>query len=397
MIRRIRILILFLNVNAVLLAPLAFADPYIPRNQADILEHLPFKPGDPSMRELRQQRTVLARAPDNALLAAQSARDYIKQGRAQGDPRYFGYAQGALNPWWHLENPPSDILFLRATLRQTSHDFNGALADLDRLLAQHPDNLNGWLARAIILQVRGDYGEAKKSCAPLLQNRSLQLMAQSCINSVASFDGAAQASYNALHSTLQNVRKPTPEDRQWALTILADIAVRTGQAALAEQHFNDALALGRDNWLLGAYADFLLDQHRPMEVIELLKDEVNVDNLLLRLTLAEQAVNAPTLSKHVVMLRERFAASRLRNDMRHRREEARFTLHILHEPRQALKLAQENWAVQREPEDARILLAAALAAEDRRAAQPVLEFIARNQLEDVYLEALVKQVEALSK
>src|SRR5437588_11570286 len=44
-------------------------------------------------------------------------------------------------------------------------------------------------------------------------------------------------------------------------------------------------------------------------------------------------------------------------DDRHRvhiREEARFTLHLLNDPQTALKLAQENWQVQKESADLRI-------------------------------------------
>ncbi|MEO5702810.1 MAG: hypothetical protein ABIQ54_02795 [Gammaproteobacteria bacterium] len=375
-------------------SPVAVATPFVPNDPAQIIERLPFKPGDASVRELREQRAALTREPDNIKLAVQAARDYMTRGRAEGDPRFFGYAEGALGPWWNLPNPPEDVLLLRAKLHQVNHDFAAALTDLDLLLKSDPNNLNAWLTRAIIFQVQGKYAEAQKNCAPLLQIPSLKLTGLSCVSSVASFNGAAQASYDALYKGLEGRADITPEDRQWALTILADIAARTGQTAVAERHFKDALMLGPDIWLLGAYANFLLDQGRPTEVIELLKDETSVDNLLLLLTLAEQAVNAPALAKHVLMLRERFAASRLRNDMRHRREEARFTLHILHEPREALKLAQENWAVQREPEDARVLLEAALAAEDIKAAQPVLKFLTESGLEDVHLDGLVKQVKA---
>ncbi len=378
------------------LPALAFAIPYKPTDAAQVLERLPFKPGEASVRELREQRDSLARDPENVELAAQAARDFIARGRAQGDPRYFGYAQAALRPWWDDQNPPADILFLRATLRQSSHDFKGALSDLDKLLANEPGNLNAALSRAVIFQVKGDYAQAKESCAPLLRHPRLQLMAQSCISSIESFNGKGQASYDALRQVLENHPDASPEDRQWALTIMADTAARIGQSALAEQHFKEAMSLGRDNWLIGTYADFLLDQGRPQEVIDLLKNETDVDNLLLLLALAEQDLKAPLLSKHVAMLRARFDAGRMRNDQRHQREEARFALHLLHEPEQALKLAQDNWAVQHEPEDARILIAAALAAENLTAAQPVVEFLERTGMEDAHLEKLVAQVKDLS-
>jgi len=143
---------------------------------------------------------------------------------------------------------------------------------------------------------------------------------------------------------------------------------------------------------LGAYADFLLAQGSPQEVIELLRDKTEVDTLLLLLTLAEQELDAPSLVEHVELLRDRFAASRLRNDQRHLREEARFTLHLLDRPKIALQLARANWDTQHEPEDARIFLQAALAAGRPEAAEPVLVFLERSGLEDIRLERLTRRV-----
>jgi len=165
-----------------------------------------------------------------------------------------------------------------------------------------------------------------------------------------------------------------------------------GRPQIAEGHFKQALALEvRDSYLLGAYADFLLDENRSAEVVQLLKDETRADGLLLRLALAEQALRAPTLQDHIMALTARFETSRRRADARHRREEAIFTLKLLNQPHKALRLAEANWAVQREPWDARILLESALSARDRRAAQPVLGWLLETKLEDVRLARLASQ------
>lgn len=124
----------------------------------------------------------------------------------------------------------------------------------------------------------------------------------------------------------------------------------------------------------------------------MLRDKTEVDTLLLLLTLAEQELDAPSLVEHVELLRDRFAASRLRNDQRHLREEARFTLHLLDRPKIALQLARANWDTQHEPEDARIFLQAALAAGRPEAAEPVLVFLERSGLEDIRLERLTRRV-----
>ena len=104
--------------------------------------------------------------PENIDLAVHLARLYIELGRAEADPRYYGYAQAALLPWWDRPAPPPDILLLRATLRQSQHDFPGALADLSQVLDQDPRNAQAWLTRAVILRVTGDFAEGSaRLCA----------------------------------------------------------------------------------------------------------------------------------------------------------------------------------------------------------------------------------------
>lgn len=368
----------------------ASAAPFIPADDAVILERLP-TPVDPRTRELRQLRAALSRNPGDLPRAVQLVRRYLEIGRAEADPRYYGYAQAALRPWWDLPQPPPAVLVLRAALRQAQHDFDGALKDLSHVLALQPSNAQAWLSQAIILEVRGDYAGALRSCIPLL-TLSTALTATACVSSAASLSGQAEKSYNLLHQTLAKSSQATPQERLWALTLLAEIAARMGRHQSAEQHFQQALALGlRDAYLLGAYADFLLDQNRPAEVKMLLQDDTRVDGLLLRLALAEQRLDSSLLKEHVETLRMRFAANRLRGDTLHLRNEARFTLHLLNRSAEALQLARQNWAVQREPWDARLLLEAALRAGDHAAAQPVLDWMHRAHLQDTQLERLAMQ------
>ena len=82
------------------------------------------------------------------------------------------------------------------------------------------------------------------------------------------------------------------------------------------------------------------------------------------------------------MLKARFDASHARGDVVHRREEARYRLYLEDDARGACDLAKANWDVQKEPWDARILLATAVAAHDRDAAAPVLAHLAMWHLED---------------
>ena len=69
----------------------------------------------------------------------------------------------------------------------------------------------------------------------------------------------------------------------------------------------------------------------------------------------------------------------------HRREQARFLLDVSWQPAAALAAAQQNWQVQREPEDLLILMRAAQAAREPQAAAPAREFLRQQKLQDVRL------------
>jgi tetratricopeptide (TPR) repeat protein len=322
---------------------------------------------------------------------------YTRLGRAESDPRYYGYAQAALSPWWRQTKPPGEILLLRATLRQYRHDFAGALADLTQLLRQQPRNVQAWLTRSVILVVGGDYSAAWRSCQPLTRLAS-PLLATACLANVASLTGQAAPSYRKLHQALAHSPAAPGEQRLWALTVLADIAVRLGRVEDAQAHFRRALMLnGRNIYLLSAYADFLLDQDQPRQVRALLAGRTRSDTLLLRLALVEQRLDSAGFSSHKQALTVRSRAARSRGGVEHLGDASRLALHLLNRPAEALALALENWARQREPRDARLVLEAALAARNPRAARPTLAWLRQTGLEDARLSTLIRRIEEMEE
>jgi Tfp pilus assembly protein PilF len=368
-------------------AATAQAEPYLPADDAQVIERLP-TPAAGTQRALRNLREELAKNPTDLALAVRLARQYLAIGRAEFDPRYNGRAQALLEPWWRLDPAPAEVLVLRATLRQNRHEFESALDDLSTVLAANPRNAQALLTQATILQVIGRPDDAQRSCTNLAL-LAPALVTATCLADVASVSGEAGRAYAILRSAFDAAPQADAEVRLWALTALAEIAVRAGNPSAAERDFRAALALGiKDAYLLGAYADFMLDRGRPAEARDLLAGETRADPLLLRLALAEQALGAPELRTHIVALAARFEASRMRGDTVHRREEARFTLHLLNDPATALQLATENWRVQREAWDARLVLEAALAANAPSAADDVLDWLETTGLEDPQIARL---------
>jgi len=367
------------------------AEPYHPTDETQILERLRLNPADPVARETRALRAQLAKEPDNLALAVHLATSYIERSRTDGDPRRLGQAQALLSPWWHRPTPPPAVLFVRALINQHVHNFDAALMDLDQVLMAQPAHAQAWLTKATILHVQARYDEARHACQPLAR-AAARHVSRACLSEIAGLTGLTAASQSVLRDLLDH-GPLSDRERLWILTILAEQAARAGQAALAEQAFTEARSLGvPDQYLLTAYADFLLDQGRAREVLPLLQPETRADGALLRLALAEQALGLAAATEHAALLTARFSASRARGATAHAREEARFSLTLLHNPRQALQLARDNWAVQREPADARILLESALAAGSSDAAQPVIEWLASSRIEDLRLRQLAHQL-----
>lgn len=375
----------------------ANAAPFLPATDDQVLERLPIKPGDPVARELRALRAAAAARPEDPASGDALARRYFDLAMAEGDPRYVGYAEAALRSWASGNPTPPRLRVIRALLKQYKHDFPGALEDLAAALAADPTDVEAHAWRAAIFMVQARYAEARAECTALAPHAS-DLHATGCLAYVDATTGKTRAAYDRLAAALQRQPGASPESRLWNLTRLAEMARRLGRPQAAEKHFRDALALGvTDNFLLAAYSDFLLDENRPGEVAALLKDWARSDTLLLRLAFAEKALNRPTAAQRIQALDDRFSEAGMRGEQLHLQEEARFRLHLKNDPAGALKLAAENWKSQREPRDASILIAAAVAVGSRAGAQPALDWLDQSGFEDPVLRRLADKARALPK
>ena len=266
------------------------------------------KSSDPVSRELATLRTDLRRNPRNLDSAVKLATRYIEQGRSEGDPRFLGQAQAVLSPWWNEPTPLPAALLLRATIRQNAHEFDQALTDLDQVLAVQPTNAQAWLIKASILQVQARYDEARRACQRLARLAASHVLL-GCLGDIAGVTGQSAKSLRVTSCGFTDAGL-VGRERIWIATILAETAARIGAIREAEQAFAEAFTVGvKDQYVLGAYADFLLDQRRYRDVISLLQHETKADGLLLRLALAEQALKLPTFQNHTAELAARFAAS----------------------------------------------------------------------------------------
>lgn len=350
------------------------------------------RPGDAGARELAALRAEVSRVaaanPQDPGPATRLAQRYFDLALERGDPRYVGYAEAAIQPFAHADSAP--LWVMRGQLQQYRHGFESALASFHEALRVDPQFASAHAWRGAIFLVQANYPAARAECDALHQLARITL-ASACLGLHSAYTGHLDAALAHLQQALAAARDPG--SRLWILTRMGEVQAWQGQPAAAERSYREALALGRDDgYLLAAWTDFLLDQKRPAEVVRALEKWESSDGLLLRLALAETRLALPKARAHTQALEDRFAAARRRQDTTHRAEEARFLLHLKGDTARALALASANYQVQREPRDARILLEAAVAARDRKAARSALDWLQDSGFEDAYLRGLAQSL-----
>ncbi len=355
-----------------------------PTDGAEVLERV--ASSSTTGRELKSLELSSREDPASVAKATAAAMKAISLARSEADPRYWGRAQAALQRWWAAPDAPEEVVLLRATIRQALHDFDGARSDLERLADPQAS-----LTLATVELVTGRYAAARAACAKL-DGRADALIVTVCSAQVDSLTGRAAEARAALEGALASA--PSHPQRAWALSVLGEVRERAGDDAAAESAYRDALKLEPvDGYTLTALADLLLELGRGAEVEPLLSSRFSDDNALLRLAVAEtKKLGRP--GSYAQMLRWRYAASAERGDTVHQREQARFALEVEKNAAKALELALSNWAVQKEPADARVLLDAALAAGKPEAAREAAEHVTKSGMQEPRLLDRVKRLGA---
>ena len=311
---------------------------------------------------------------------------------AQGDPRYVGYASAALAPLAKTAASNADYDMALGLIQQFSHEFEPALASLSKAAALNPTSPEPLLWRTAIFMVQARYAEAAAECARVVPLAE-PLLGIGCSAYVEATTGQLEPAFQKLAGAVKANPQASAELLLWENNRLAEMAWRLQRFDVAESYFKSALKQGvTDQFLLGAYADFLLARQRPAEILTLLADWERSDILLLRLALAGKAAGDKRSADWAAQLRDRFQAAAQRGDRLHEQEAARFELDIESKPDKAAALASRNYEVQKEPRDADILMRAALAANQAKLAQPALDWLRTSRYEDPVMAQLASQL-----
>jgi len=348
--------------------------PFEPAGDAEILAYVPTGATHTGLA----QRAQAAARLDVALPLAQF---YISQARSTGDLRFLGYAQALLIPWTRPPSAEPQALVLMATVLQSRHEFRAALEDLDIALRARPEDPQAWLTRATVLRVLGRYADAEQSCQHLSGADAVAVL---CLQGIRAVSGQLDSAYGVTRAI--SPQALTNTTRAWRYSQLGEMAEALGDDSTASHWFSECLELTPDDMYTRAtYADLLLRQGHPAEVLRLLSGYQSMEPMLLRVAIAQGQMGAPGLAKSRAALEEAFELEERRGEAVHRREQARFLLDVLNQPEEALRVALINWQVQREPDDALVLLRAARTAGRAATASAAAQFVRAHHLQDARL------------
>jgi len=371
----------------------AFRAPYTPGADSDVLQEVP-SGTDPAVIDMRRLRRQFDATPQDLAAALQLAGAYVDYSRQIGDAHYAGYAEAVIAPWVSRTPAPAAALVTQATILQYRHQFAEARELLQAALKRDSRNPQAWLTLATLDMVQGNYAAAGKNCAHAAETAGFEL-GLACTGNLRSYLGQARQSLTMLQQAAATADKSAAAYQAWLQGLIAESAERLGDWPLAETHYRAALKLlPQDNFLLVAYADFLLDRGRAKEVLALLAEHTQSDTAFLRLALAQAELRGADAARYTWIMAARFEALALRGSDYFGREQARFALQLQHDPQRSLEMAQRNWQLQRAPWDARVLLEAADAAHQPRAALDVLAFLQQTKLEDPIIEPLAQKLRA---
>jgi uncharacterized protein (TIGR02996 family) len=241
---------------------------------------------------------------------------------------------------------------------------------------------------ASIEQVQGNIAASRAACLKLIPMAD-PLVGATCVAATTGLTDRAPEAATLLNKALTETMATSSQERTWAWTTLAEIQARLNESQKSEDAFKQALTIEPDDvYARSAYADLLLDQNRNADARRVLGDATQADALLLRAAIAAQRDNDTDAAPLAKNLSARFAEARERGDQTHLREQARFALEVEHDAPQALDLAHRNFAIQREPADARILFEASLAANDKAAAQPAIDWLKQTTIDAPHLKQI---------
>ena len=359
----------------------------------------PVRPSDPEyvVAELpggasrAQQRLPgqLEEARKDPKKAAALARELLEQARTTQQPQLFGRAESVLAPWVSQPQAPGELLVMQADILQQRHEFQEATRVLDGVITRNPSDQQARLMRANTAIVTGQFARARPDCAWLAAQDTF--IGSVCLAQVLGATGQREQALTLLRTLNAGGIPNHPDLQSWALQVEADLDSRAGELPAAEPLLRRAVTLTPNYEPVRlALADVLAQEGQRADAEQVLDVARPSAGILVRRVELLQADKRDAERKQALdELQERLAVSAQRGERPHLREETRLALDLGGPPAHGLALARDNFAVQRETEDVRLLARAVQAAADSQARAALKQWLATNHYQDVVVEHLL--------
>ncbi|MDJ0910997.1 MAG: tetratricopeptide repeat protein [Woeseiaceae bacterium] len=278
-------------------------------------------------------------------------RELIREFRQTGDDHYLDEAWSQLEPLLATEAPGAGVLVDAATVAQARHDFEEALALLDRALLARPNYDQAWLLRASISLVRGEIADAQAACDRL--HGVAVLVALTCDARVAIAQGDHAIAMQRLGAVIAvvDVASVDAESIAWALSVAGDAAA-VAEPEEAIHYYRQSLDIAESTQVRAAMVDVLLSLDRVAEAHDALDDGHHALPLdIRRFIVAKRSGDFESVADEVAHADHEFRHWIEDEDWAHAREMTRFYIDVLDRPALAERLARINLGLQREPED----------------------------------------------
>ena len=326
-----------------------------------VLVRLPAANRDRALRQAARDVRARQSADADPGQALARARHLMAVMRQSGDARLAGYAESLLIAPALAALPAARLAL--ADLYQHQHRFEAAENLLAELRQRAAGEVTVWLLSANVARVQGRLADAMAACN---QAQRLELSAWTavCRADLLMLRGDDQA-WSQLHQTLAGLDRRVVDGDAALAGWLGDLADRAGAPEQAERYFKRAMLLGASPYVVDRYLRFLIERGELDAAQNIMQwwlvrhpDEQRVSQV--NQVLLASARGNPEQAQQ---LAQRFVAGSVpaseNSDRVHWRELTRVALATEPGATQALSLARENWARQKEPVDARLLAQAA--------------------------------------
>lgn len=347
---------------------------------------------------LREAERDWRRDPKDMGFAVRYARTAFQVGLNEGDLRWFGAAKAAMLPWWDAPTLTADGHFVRGLVRQGFHDFAGGLADFNAAIALDGQRSAFWSWRFVIHLLVSDMDAARQDCDTIAQRFGAG-EGQACAAVLMYRSGRAADGAALLERVAKLPEFQDSGSQDWLRFHLGEAWRAAGQPARAiavwEQH---VMQQPRAHSVRLALVELLNEQRRFADAKRLAAgpnpQASPSDALLVQQLLASQGLSDGDTPRLATLVNQRFASQTERGEALIERPRMIYLIRHGHDVGAGLALAVENWKTQNEPPDAVLLAEAALKHQQPKAAEPVLDWMARTGYTEPALAALAQQLKA---